>query len=60
MLWSLYDEVAGAGTATQLAFNIDTGESVQAGSLHEGLVQNRWSLSQGLHTTRHRLSTLLR
>jgi hypothetical protein len=54
------DEVSGACPAKQLAFSIDTGESVQVRSLHEGLLQNSRLLSQGLHPTRHRLSTPLR
>ena len=51
------DEVVGSGGAQQLAVSMDTGSSVPGGSLHAGLLQNRWSLSQGLHTTRPRLST---
>jgi len=54
------DEVAAASLAKQLAFSIDTRESVEVGSLHAGLFEHSWELSQGLHTTRHRLSTLLR
>ena len=51
------DEVIGSGVATPLAVGMDTGESVQVGARHAGLLQNSWALSQGLHPTRQRLST---
>ena len=53
-------EMALARATKALACRIDTGKSIQVGSLHEDLLQNRWSLSPGLHTTRRRLSTPLR
>jgi hypothetical protein len=33
-------EIVRPGAAKQLAFSIDTGESVQVGSLHEDLLEN--------------------
>jgi hypothetical protein len=43
--------------ATKLwAVRVDTRESIEIGALHEGLLENRWSLWRGLHTTRHLLS----
>jgi hypothetical protein len=54
------DEVAAASLAQHLACSLDPRESVEVGALHAGLLAYSWELSQGLHTTRHRLSTLLR
>jgi hypothetical protein len=50
-------EIILARETKALAFRIDTRESIEVGSLHEILLENSWLLSQGLHTTRHLLST---
>ena len=54
------DEVAGSCPGHYLACGMHTGLSVQVGSLYGVLLAHSWSLSQRLHTTRHRLSTPLR
>ena len=54
------DEMAVCRPAQHMAFRMNTRSSVQVGALHGVLLQHSWSLSQGLHPTRHCVSTLLR
>jgi hypothetical protein len=55
-----HEEIPTCRAAKHLAFRIDTGESVEVGSLHGVLLEYSWSLAQRLHTTRRCLSTPLR
>jgi hypothetical protein len=52
-----HGEMVLARKAKPLACRIDTRESSEVGAFHEGLLAYSWLLSQGLHTTRHLLST---